>query len=384
MADIEPWTLESPLPRQIDTERLVLRAVDLEMVAIVDDVVNRSIDHLRPYMSWAGTEPIGLDARRQLIERWMTVHSEGGEAVYTVLLDGAAIGACGLHPRTRRDPGKGERSGPGPATVEIGYWIAADHNGRGYATELARALTETARIRNDIDVVVLRTDATNHASQAVAAKAGFHFSHRCRVTPEAPAHSGVEYVWRHIDLPGFTIRPETPADNAAIEQVVADAFGSEVEARLVSDIRASVRYRPELSLVAEIDDPAGDHGRRIVGHVMISGCDLRTGTDSDQSVEIAMLSPLATHPDQQRHGVGSALVWEVLKRARQGGEPLVILEGNPDFYRRFGFVPAVEHGIVIHLPDWAPPEAAQVMIFDAARSDLTGTVVYPPAFDGLD
>jgi putative acetyltransferase len=41
---------------------------------------------------------------------------------------------------------------------------------------------------------------------------------------------------------------------------------------------------------------------------------------------------------------------------------------------------------VIHLPDWAPPEAAQVLGLAAyARDDppLRGTVVYPPAFDQL-
>ena len=57
------------------------------------------------------------------------------------------------------------------------------------------------------------------------------------------------------------------------------------------------------------------------------------------------------------------------------------------YYGRLGFEPAVKYGIEIHLPDWAPPEAAQVIrltAFDPDDPTLRGTVVYPPAFDGLE
>ena len=39
------------------------------------------------------------------------------------------------------------------------------------------------------------------------------------------------------------------------------------------------------------------------------------------------------------------------------------------------------------LPDWSIPEAAQVMLldaYDATDLSLKGSVVLPPAFDGLD
>ena len=45
------------------------------------------------------------------------------------------------------------------------------------------------------------------------------------------------------------------------------------------------------------------------------------------------------------------------------------------------------YGIEIHLPSWAPPEAAQVKLltsFDPDDPTLRGTVVYPVAFDGLE
>ena len=64
------------------------------------------------------------------------------------------------------------------------------------------------------------------------------------------------------------IRPEMPADHAAITAVVAAAFGSPAEAELVERIRASPNHHPEYALVAEIDG-------RVAGHVMVSDVDLR-------------------------------------------------------------------------------------------------------------
>jgi putative acetyltransferase len=173
------------------------------------------------------------------------------------------------------------------------------------------------------------------------------------------------------------IRTERPGDHAEIAQVVAAAFGSQVEADLVERIRASPEYVEEMALVAE-------RAGRIIGHVMISGAVIRH--DGGERA-IVMLSPLAVAPDYQGAGVGGALVVAVTEIADGRGEDLVVLEGSPAYYPRFGFEPAAPHGILIDLPDWAPPEAAQVLLlraYDGSDPTLRGTVVYPSAFDGVE
>ncbi len=177
------------------------------------------------------------------------------------------------------------------------------------------------------------------------------------------------------------IRLEQISDHQQIRRVVAEAFGSDVEPDLVERIRASPEFVPEMALVAEIGD-ADD--RQIVGHVMISAAVIR---HAEGARRIVMLSPLAVTSTHQRRGIGGALVRAVTAIADQLGEPLVVLEGSPKYYPRFGFEPADRHGITIHLPDWAPPEAAQVMLlsaYDSPDPTLSGTVVYPPAFDGVE
>jgi putative acetyltransferase len=172
---------------------------------------------------------------------------------------------------------------------------------------------------------------------------------------------------------GVSIRPERSGDRAAIDAVVAAAFGSSREARLVGAIRASANFVPELSLVGEVQG-------RIVGYVMVSIVTLR---DAAASHRVASLSPLAVAPAFQRRGIGSALVREVTTRADDRGEPLVVLEGSPAFYGRLGFEPSVPHGIEITLPSWAPPGAAQVLRLGKYDASIRGRVVYPPAFDAV-
>jgi putative acetyltransferase len=166
---------------------------------------------------------------------------------------------------------------------------------------------------------------------------------------------------------------ETPADLEAIAWVVRAAFGAEAEARLVDAIRASDGFVPALSLVAV-------HEEHVVGHVMVSHVALHDGATVRR---VPSLSPLAVAPGLHGRGIGGALVRAVAARTDELGEPMIVLEGAPAYYGRFGFEPAAAHGIHIELPSWAPPDAAQVLRLRAYDATWRGRIVYPPAFDDV-
>ena len=175
-----------------------------------------------------------------------------------------------------------------------------------------------------------------------------------------------------------SIRPYDPGDHDGVRRTVSAAFHPGNEADLVELIRDSDQYVAEMELVAVVGDG-------VVGHVMISGATIvdETGVASP----VAMLSPLAVDPTHQRQGIGGALVEAVCAIAERRGEPMIVLEGSPTYYSRFGFEPSASVGITLPLPDWAPPEAAQVLrlgVYDPSDPRLRGTVRYPPAFEGFE
>jgi putative acetyltransferase len=165
------------------------------------------------------------------------------------------------------------------------------------------------------------------------------------------------------------IRVATEADWATIPEIHRAAFADEGDevARLTAELRASQWYEPELSLVAE-------EGGAVVGHVMNTWSWLEGG-----SPRLLQLSPLGVLPEHQQRGHGSALVRASLAAARARGEPLVLVEGNPTYYGRFGFVRADELGL---LP---PPEALydwafQVAVLEPEAEVPQGRVVYSEPF----
>jgi putative acetyltransferase len=172
------------------------------------------------------------------------------------------------------------------------------------------------------------------------------------------------------------ISPETDRDHDDIRRVVRAAFEHHQSVvDLVELIRASPQYVPGLALVARVDGA-------VAGHVMLSHTDL-VGDDGRRR-EILTLSPLAVDPAHQRRGVGSALVRAGLAAADAMGEPLVVLEGSPAYYPRFGFLDCRTVGITIDLPDWAPRDAGQAFPLTAYDAALRGRVQYPPAFAAVD
>ena len=162
------------------------------------------------------------------------------------------------------------------------------------------------------------------------------------------------------------VRPERGDEHDAVRAVVAAAFDDPRVPPLVDELRASDGYLPELSLVADDDG-------LVIGHVMFT-------TAPFAGTSYVILSPLAVRPDRQRRGVGSALVEAGLAGARRREEPLVVVEGDPRYYSRFGFVDARELGLEPP-SERIPPGAFQAIALQPDHP--RGRVAYPPAFAGL-
>ena len=124
------------------------------------------------------------------------------------------------------------------------------------------------------------------------------------------------------------IRPETPQDINEIEQVTIAAFdgkpySDQTEHLMINRLRESGAM--SLSLVAETDG-------KIVGHVAFS-----IVTINGEDHGWYGLGPVSVLPELQKQGIGSELIREGLSLIREHGAKGCVLEGDPEYYQRFGF-----------------------------------------------
>jgi len=150
-------------PYRIETERFVLRCYEPEDAPLLKDAVDRSLDHLRPWMPWTPDEPEELDTVYERLRGFRGRYDLGEDFVMGVFTpdDSSVLGGTGLHTRL------------GEGALEIGYWIAADAVGQGLATELSGVLTRVAFEQFDVDRVEIRVDPANERSERVPQKLGY-------------------------------------------------------------------------------------------------------------------------------------------------------------------------------------------------------------------
>lgn len=164
------------------------------------------------------------------------------------------------------------------------------------------------------------------------------------------------------------VRAETPEDVKAIDVVNLSAFQGDAEARLVSAIRGSADFIPDLSLVAEI-------GGRIVGHLLLSKVKLQ---HDGKGQTLLALGPMSVVPSQSHRGIGSALIQAAIGRARDMRYTAIVVAGQPDYYERFAFRPAATWGLSSNLRLPADGLTAMELVPGALKDG--GQVIYPAPF----
>lgn len=149
----------------------------------------------------------------------------------------------------------------------------------------------------------------------------------------------------------INIRLERPEDVPQVRVIHERAFRQPTEADAVDRLRQAC---PDaLSLVAEDDG-------RIVGHILFTPVIIDS---PKRKVEGMGLAPMAVLPKCQRQGIGSKLVEHCLKILRERGCPFVIVLGHPEYYPRFGFVPASTYKIISQWEN-VPDESFMIIVFD--------------------
>lgn len=165
------------------------------------------------------------------------------------------------------------------------------------------------------------------------------------------------------------IRQETCEDYGEVYAVVKTAFATAehndgTEHELVTALRKSSAFVPELSLVAET-------GGKIVGHILFTEAGIGNQTG-------LVLAPLAVLPSEQKQGVGAALIREGHRIAAELGYSYCSVLGSETYYPRFGYLPAEMLGIDV--PDGIPSANFMLIKLNPDAAPVCGAVQYAQEF----
>ena len=143
-----------PRPVFLDGEDVSLRTIDREDLEFCRRWVNDpEVRH-------------GLDASRPVTAddetAWYESLSDGDDVHLLACVDGDPVGTLGLNDVDER-----------VGCAELGYWIAPEYHGRGYATAASRLLVGYAFDERRLHKVVARAYEFNDASRRVLEKVGF-------------------------------------------------------------------------------------------------------------------------------------------------------------------------------------------------------------------
>lgn len=171
------------------------------------------------------------------------------------------------------------------------------------------------------------------------------------------------------------IRKETPEDYERVIELTEKAFepleiSDGTEGKLVEDLRKSESFIGELSLVAE-------QNGNVIGHILFTPVLIDNGQEIFESLTLA---PVSVFPEFQNQGVGSKLIHEGHRIARQLGFTSVIVVGHPEYYPRFGYKPASHWKIIAPFDLPSDDVFMALELVHGSLSKVSGKVIFPPEF----
>ncbi len=146
-----------PRPIAEDAELRLWEAGD---AAELTEAIAANREHLATWLPWAATQGFQDSVEYLDLKRLQVEANDGFEAA--LLVDGEIAGGVGFH-----------RVDWVNRSTSIGYWLAADAQGRGLMTAAVAALLDYAFFEWDLHRVIIEVVVGNERSRAIPERLGF-------------------------------------------------------------------------------------------------------------------------------------------------------------------------------------------------------------------
>lgn len=163
----------------IDDE-LTLRLLEPQHAEEIYAVADANREHIGQWMPWVAVTRSAADSRAYA-ERALRDFAERRQMHMAMVYRGRIVGGTGWV--DWKDYSTSGMNVTG-ATADIGYWVAADLQGRGIVTRSVRAMIDLAFREYQMHRLTIRAEPQNRRSCAVALRLGFRHEgtlrHVCR------------------------------------------------------------------------------------------------------------------------------------------------------------------------------------------------------------
>ena len=137
------------------------------------------------------------------------------------------------------------------------------------------------------------------------------------------------------------IRLEEEKDYLQVENLTREAFWNIYrpgcfEHFVLHNLRNDSCFVKELDYVIELDG-------KIIANIVYSKGTLQLKNGKKQ--EILLFGPVSVLPEYQKQGYGEKLINFTMKKAKELGFNEIVITGNPDYYKKYGFESASKYNI---------------------------------------
>ncbi|MDR2580076.1 MAG: N-acetyltransferase [Fibromonadaceae bacterium] len=136
------------------------------------------------------------------------------------------------------------------------------------------------------------------------------------------------------------LRPEEEQDYRLVEELTREAFWDVYipgcdQHLLIHNMRTAKEFVKALDFVAVLVD-------KIVGNIVYAEAKIK---NDDKEYTVLTFGPISVLPEYQNMGIGGKLINHTVKISREMGHKAIIIYGDPEYYKRFGFKVSKEYKI---------------------------------------
>ena len=136
------------------------------------------------------------------------------------------------------------------------------------------------------------------------------------------------------------LRIEEERDHKMVEKLTREAFwnvhcpGCD-EHLLIHNLRKSTEYIKDLDFLAIYEN-------KIIGNIVYVKAKI---IDFEKEYNVLTFGPLSVLPEYQNKGIGAKLINHTIELSRKMEYKAIIIYGDPEYYKRFGFIPSKKYNI---------------------------------------